>query len=1231
MVNCAQLNVGRRTAAVDDLNLRVSRNEYEIIFIQEPCINKNKRIKGITGGTTFSSLKSFSKSVRATIWLENNFLIKSNPMLLEQFSGRDIATVLLNNIGLNDVRNRSIIISSIYSPYLNDENRINKHPFNEIIENLIEYCNKEKIGLIMAGDFNAHSKIWGDPKDDTRGNNLIDSLNKFNLFLQNKGHIGTYKDINGISIIDLTITNQFYKNMRNWKVDLIESFSDHRTITFELSCKKTEVPENRVKKKTDWKKFEIIMRAETKKLPLTIHNQIELDYTAEKLTNVLIDAYNKSCKVKTSKTKFYMEWYTNTLNSQRIKIEKLRKLTAKEFKKGNYAVANRIRDNFKDLKNKYKKDCAKAKSNNWKAKMTELEKTKDTARLVKLLENGKTCRLGSLLKEDGSYTNNLEESNELLMKTHFPECEKNPSQMDTAIKWDWLEIDSKEVDNIVNKNSIEWAISSFKPYKSPGGDGVFPALLQKSLTYTIDTLIEIFKKSLKMGHIPKCWREAIVKFIPKPGKPKYDIPKSFRPISLTAFQLKTLEKIIDNHIRETALQENPLNKAQHAYQKGKGCESALHELTTEIEKWIYNKGTTITVFIDIEGAFDNIGYDIIEQAATNHNIKKWTTVWINNMLKYRTIKTNKNDTDTYKPTKGCPQGGCTSPLEWNLVADDLINRLTNEGFHVIGYADDLAISISHFNGFKEEIAKRMNNAMEIVEKWCNETGLSVNPDKSSMISFSLSKKNTIQNKITLYEKPIKQVKNTTFLGIVLDEKLNWNEHINKLANKSRRTLWTTRAMVSKNWGINPTNMKWVYNQIIIPRITYGSIIWWKKTQEITTIKKLESIQRAALLMITGAFRTTPTIALEAILNIAPLHLNIQMTALNCYQRLKGANMWVENGINTHHRSISTINNIRDDFEIDQGTLVTHWLNLFEVQIGLRMNWNYQVNFSGNIHSWFADGSVRNEKAGIGIYNRHFNVNKSSRLSDLTTSTAAEIISIKETAEMILKQENKNKNIIILNDSQSALIELKRSSTKSKTTAECTEILNKIGKNNKITIVWTPKNDTTENIIADRLAKEACTKSEIEIITKTGEKARERTNQQWLTRESIKVFNKADKELRNSTSKINAFDEKTAKELCKLNRTNLRIACSSLTGHAPTHNFLHKMKKSTTDKCRYCKNTIESIRHIIHKCNQHKISRESIFSAGERNSDPPNLSVGKVIKFVTETKIKEDIWLNFKPP
>ena len=190
---------------------------------------------------------------------------------------------------------------------------------------------------------------------------------------------------------------------------------------------------------------------------------------------------------------------------------------------------------------------------------------------------------GSLVTPSGSRTQSEGETLELLLTTHFPNSgvtqeSATPAAVLLARRPDW-----RLPMKVVTYRRVEWAIDSFAPYKSPGADGTFPALLQLAREIVIPRLVRIFRACLSTGYVPAIWRQVKVVFIPKPGKDSYSGPRDYRPISPTSFLLKTMERLVDRHLRDD-LAFTPLHSNQHAYQAGKSVETVLHQLVVRVGK-----------------------------------------------------------------------------------------------------------------------------------------------------------------------------------------------------------------------------------------------------------------------------------------------------------------------------------------------------------------------------------------------------------------------------------------------------------------------------------------------------------------------------------------------------------------------------------------------------------------------------------------------------------------------
>ena len=164
---------------------------------------------------------------------------------------------------------------------------------------------------------------------------------------------------------------------------------------------------------------------------------------------------------------------------------------------------------------------------------------------------------------------------------------------------------------LLTPSIVRNALRSFGPKKAAGPDGLRPNVLRSLGWEAIGLLTEIYRESISTAIIPRSFLHMSVSFIPK-KKPDKSSPKSFRPITLASFLLKGLERIVQWHFNETILQ-NPLSN-QHAYTKGRSCDSALSEVVNRMERGMVKKEHTLLVSLDCTGAFDNLSFDSSVQA-----------------------------------------------------------------------------------------------------------------------------------------------------------------------------------------------------------------------------------------------------------------------------------------------------------------------------------------------------------------------------------------------------------------------------------------------------------------------------------------------------------------------------------------------------------------------------------------------------------------------------------------
>ena len=190
--------------------------------------------------------------------------------------------------------------------------------------------------------------------------------------------------------------------------------------------------------------------------------------------------------------------------------------------------------------------------------------------------------------------------------------------------------DSGEAE-FIDRVRVQEAIRTFGAYKAAGPDGFKPIVLQNMGQKALQRLTTLYKASLMLRWVPGIWRRSRAVFIPKPGKDDYTKAKAFRPISLSSFVLKTMERVILWHVEATSLVDSPLSTNQHGFRHNSSCDSAISGLVDRIESAIHRKRFGIGVFLDIQGAFDNLDLDKAVQGMEEHSFPAAVTGWYSHL------------------------------------------------------------------------------------------------------------------------------------------------------------------------------------------------------------------------------------------------------------------------------------------------------------------------------------------------------------------------------------------------------------------------------------------------------------------------------------------------------------------------------------------------------------------------------------------------------------------------
>ncbi|CAH2108833.1 unnamed protein product [Euphydryas editha] len=979
------------------------------------------------------------------------------------------------------------------------------------------------------------------------------------------------------TIIDITLaTDGVCNTISNWHVSKEASCSDHRWILFNLEVNTSSPTPRRKPRKTNPALYKTLMESRLTKesVPEKIMGVENIEKQVTRVYDVIKTCYHTACPLTippSGKPKAQPWW------GPELERTKVRRLLNRAMNTG----ADCDWDRYKDWKQKYKKRIRYRSSGSWRKYTTGIECQHQANRVRKVLSNQPKQILGTLRRPDDTFTGSPEEAERLLLETHFPDCKFVQNMEWTEESTNANEENWAIAYRVVTTDKTRWAINTFHPFKSAGPDGVFPALLQWGGETLLALLTIIFRACLAHGYVPRGWREVKVIFIPKPGKCDYSNPRSYRPISLTSFVLKTLERLCEKELRENYLQKLPLHPNQHAYSQGKCTDSALQAVVSVIESAISDKGFCLGTFLDIEGAFDKTKFIKIKEALQRHGVCTTLRNWIGNMLQGRILLLVEGESQKAIVAKGCPQGGVISPLLWNMVVNDLITALNDHRYYTVGYADDLAILIR--GKFVNTICEVTNAALRIVEKWCGDNGLSVNPAKTELVMFTNNRIFGNYKLPKLFNTELQLANEVKYLGVILDSKLNWGAHLDAKLSTATISFWQCRRMIGKTWGLSPKIVLWLYTAVIRPIICYGAVVWWPRTKLITARNKLQSFQRLACLAITGAMRTTPTAALEVMLNLPALHLFIRQEAASTAVRLKTLHLW-KGDLSPQAEVLNEVMEKEPMLLAVSDKLPKQFVFDKKYKIQLHEDPNEALN-TKDVRI-FTDGSKTVSGTGYGVFSEDLNIQIAAPLGAHNTVYQAECMGIIAPASATLVRKVKNYSIRILSDSRSVLQALQSHSITSRLIYNCHQSLMEVcNNNNNVTLQWIKGHSGSRgNDAADEMARRGS------VMAAIGPEPIVPLPTAWPT----SVIRQHTKELHNkywmevsgcrqAKQALPHIDRRLSRKLMNLTRPHLRKITHIITGHGPFNKHLFNVGVTDSPLCRACLEAEETAAHIILEC------------------------------------------------
>lgn len=693
---------------------------------------------------------------------------------------------------------------------------------DRILRNDLRALTRSPGDFVIAGDLNAKHRQWGNERANKNGAILMEDMQAGFYAVSFPSH-PTFVNSRSQSTLDIFLSNMF--DRIDVPVTITALSSDHLPVVTYIQEEATQTWRQRHNyREADWSSFERIME-ETIEINAPLHSEADIDTALESIETNFRTAETRSVPLVQTRTRLVsIDLETKLLIGRKNAVRRLFQRTGD---RAHYTA-------FRSLDKVIKIRLAEARNRQFSEEIGRLHKCSTPF-----------WRITKVLKTRPRPIPPLRDSNLIF----FTPEEKAQKLADQFYQSHTLSESMVSPHEDVVRNSIQGltqaaiilpdaGLTTFDEvqrlvkysvgFKAPGADRIFNIMLKHAGNATLAKIVEIFNRCLELGYFPRNWKFSKVVPIRKPGKDP-PLPTSYRPISLLPALSKIFERVIYTRMVEHCDNFNILTNVQFGFRKGHSTAHQLQRVLNAIKNGHRIGMSSAMALLDVEKAFDNVWHNALIHKLCSQDFPTYLVKIIQSYLSSRTsaVFIGQSRSESYENCAGVPQGSVLGPLLYNCYTTDIpaLPRLTQLSL----YADDTAIVYS--NKVLGNLARGLQNGLDRYVNYLNSWKIRVNSAKTQAMVVPYRqgmRMATIGGRtgtIRLQSSIIPWAESVRYLGVTIDKKLSFRQHIEHLSTKTLGLLLSLYPLINRRSRLSVDNKLIVYRQIVLPALMYGSNAW----------------------------------------------------------------------------------------------------------------------------------------------------------------------------------------------------------------------------------------------------------------------------------------------------------------------------------------------------------------------------------------------------------------------